>query len=45
VLAVAIMFAGYSYRVHVEERALQESFGEPYRAYMRHTGRFFPRVR
>ena len=44
-LAVAILFAGYSYRVHVEERALQDVFGEPYRAYMRRTGRFFPRVR
>ena len=44
-LAAAIMFAGYSYRVYVEEQALQESFGEPYRAYKRHTGRFFPRVR
>jgi len=32
----------YGYRVVVEERALAESLGEPYRAYMRRTRRFIP---
>ncbi len=44
-LAITIVFIGYSYRVHVEERAMLEAFGDQYRDYMRHTGRFFPRVR
>jgi len=45
-LAVSILIpvAVYSYRVHVEERALVESLGEPYRAYMQTHKRFIPFV-
>jgi protein-S-isoprenylcysteine O-methyltransferase Ste14 len=34
----------YVYRVHVEERALLSTLGEPYRAYMQRTKRFIPMV-
>ena len=36
--------AAYAYRVWAEERALVETIGEPYRAYMRRTKRFVPWV-
>jgi protein-S-isoprenylcysteine O-methyltransferase Ste14 len=36
--------ATYSYRVAVEERALLETIGEPYGAYMRERKRFIPYV-
>ena len=42
--ALAIALASYSYRVKVEERVLLEAFGEEYRAYMRKSGRFLPRI-
>ena len=45
VLAMTIALIGYSYRVYVEERVLLEAFGDKYRDYMRHTGRFVPRIR
>ena len=32
-------------RAPIEEQQLIERFGEEYRAYMRRTGRFFPRLR
>jgi len=35
-------FLGIAYRVAVEERALREALGQPYRAYMAHTRRFIP---
>ncbi len=35
---------GYSYRVHVEEQALCEALGQPYRDYMKRTRRFIPFV-
>jgi protein-S-isoprenylcysteine O-methyltransferase Ste14 len=35
-------FAGYSYRVLVEEQALRTSLGQPYVEYMHHTKRFIP---
>lgn len=35
---------GYGYRVHVEERALLQVLGEPYRAYMERTKRFIPKL-
>ena len=34
----------YSYRVSVEERALLETIGEPYGAYMKECKRFIPYV-
>ena len=43
-VVVACTFAGFSYRVHVEERALREAIGEPYRHYMRRTRRFIPYI-
>ena len=43
-LALAVIFAGYSYRVHVEERAMLEAFGEQYRDFMRRSGRFLPHI-
>lgn len=45
-LSVAVALTGaivaYAYRVHVEEQALAEILGEPYRAYMARTKRFIP---
>jgi protein-S-isoprenylcysteine O-methyltransferase Ste14 len=47
-VSVAIILAAaalsYGYRVRVEERALVETLGEPYRAYMRRTKRFIPMI-
>jgi protein-S-isoprenylcysteine O-methyltransferase Ste14 len=47
-MSVAVVLAGailaYSYRVHVEERALLQTLGEPYRAYMQRTKRFIPKL-
>jgi protein-S-isoprenylcysteine O-methyltransferase Ste14 len=40
VLATAVVV--YFYRVRIEERALIETLGEPYRAYMQQTRRFVP---
>jgi protein-S-isoprenylcysteine O-methyltransferase Ste14 len=33
---------GLLYRVRVEERALVDALGQPYRDYMRHSKRFIP---
>jgi protein-S-isoprenylcysteine O-methyltransferase Ste14 len=33
---------GHHYRVHIEEKALMQTIGQPYIAYMRHTKRFIP---
>ncbi|HYM51460.1 MAG TPA: isoprenylcysteine carboxylmethyltransferase family protein [Candidatus Limnocylindrales bacterium] len=41
-LAFLFPLAGYAYRIRVEERALQDGLGEPYRAYMRRTSRLIP---
>lgn len=44
---VVVLCAGilaYSYRVHIEERALLQTLGEPYRAYMQRTKRFVPKL-
>ncbi len=35
---------GLSYRIHVEERVLQEHLGQQYQEYMRHTKRLIPFV-
>jgi len=37
-----IVFIGFNYRAHVEERMLVAALGEPYREYMRDTKRFIP---
>lgn len=37
-----MQFVAYSIRIAVEERALAEGIGEPYRAYMRRTKRIVP---
>jgi protein-S-isoprenylcysteine O-methyltransferase Ste14 len=36
--------ATYAYRVAIEERALLDTIGEPYRAYMKERKRFIPYV-
>ena len=38
------VFAGHLYRVRVEEEALSQAIGQPYREYMQHTKRFIPWV-
>jgi protein-S-isoprenylcysteine O-methyltransferase Ste14 len=43
-LAFLIPMVGYAYRIRVEERALIDGLGEPYRAYMRRTRRLIPFV-
>lgn len=43
-ILVAASFVGYSYRVHVEERALCDALGSAYRDYMKRTRRFVPYV-
>ncbi|HKD44563.1 MAG TPA: isoprenylcysteine carboxylmethyltransferase family protein [Candidatus Angelobacter sp.] len=47
-ISVAILLSAavltYAYRVRVEERALLEALGEPYRSYMGRTKRFIPMV-
>lgn len=42
VIMLAGGLIGLLYRVRVEERALVEALGRPYRDYMRHTKRFIP---
>jgi protein-S-isoprenylcysteine O-methyltransferase Ste14 len=37
-----LVVSAYAYRIWVEERALAEDLGEPYRAYMRRTKRVIP---
>jgi protein-S-isoprenylcysteine O-methyltransferase Ste14 len=44
ILMVGPALFTYSYRVRVEERALLEVIGEPYRDYMRRTKRFVPMI-
>jgi protein-S-isoprenylcysteine O-methyltransferase Ste14 len=43
ILTIATI-AAYSYRVAVEERALLDTIGEPYRAYMKERKRFIPYI-
>lgn len=44
VLLTIAGIATYMYRVTIEERALAEAIGEPYRSYMKETKRFIPYV-
>ena len=45
-ISVAVLFlvpvAAYGYRIHVEEQALLETLGAPYREYMNRTKRLIP---
>jgi protein-S-isoprenylcysteine O-methyltransferase Ste14 len=43
-ISFLLPIAGYAYRIRVEERALIEGLGEPYRAYMHRTRRLIPFV-
>jgi hypothetical protein len=40
VASVAFTFAGYAYRIHVEDAKLVAAFGEPYKNYCRDMQRF-----
>jgi len=44
VLTLTPVVLTYGYRVRVEERALVETIGEPYREYMQRTKRFVPMI-
>lgn len=44
VLLTIATIATYRYRVMIEERALVEAIGEPYRSYMKETKRFIPHI-
>jgi protein-S-isoprenylcysteine O-methyltransferase len=44
VLLAIASIATYAYRVTIEERALLDTIGEPYRDYMRETKRFIPYI-
>ena len=43
-LVTVVAIASYSYRVVIEERALLDTIGEPYGAYMRECKRFIPYI-
>ena len=43
VLLICVL-AGHLYRVHIEEKALIQTIGQPYVEYMHHTWRFIPLV-
>lgn len=40
----ALSFIGLLWRVPKEEQMMIEAFGDEYKAYMQHTGRFFPKL-
>ena len=44
VCIVVLSIAGLLWRVPREEQMMIEAFGEEYRNYMQHTGRFFPKL-
>jgi protein-S-isoprenylcysteine O-methyltransferase Ste14 len=41
-LVLILCFAGFFYRMQIEERVLLEVFGDEYREYIEHTWRIFP---
>ena len=43
-LAMASAWFGFQYRIHHEEKALQEQYGEEYVAYRSKTGMWFPKL-
>jgi protein-S-isoprenylcysteine O-methyltransferase Ste14 len=42
VTLLVCVLSGHMYRVHVEEKALIQTVGQPYMTYMHHTKRFIP---
>ncbi len=44
VVVCLISIVGLFYRVPKEEQMMIEAFGDEYKAYMQHTGRFFPKL-
>ncbi len=44
VAACLLAIAGLLWRVPREEQMMLEAFGDEYKAYMQHTGRFFPKL-
>lgn len=45
IIYLAPLLVMYITRVELEEKMMTERFGEPYREYMKRTGRLFPRLR
>lgn len=45
IIYLAPLLVMYITRVSLEEKMMIDRFGEPYREYMKHTGRLFPRFR
>lgn len=45
VISPVLLLVMYLMRVSPEEKTMIERFGEPYRQYMKRTGRFLPRFR
>ena len=44
IVTAAVLIGVYAYRIHAEERMLDEHFGDAYRAYKTHTWRLVPFV-
>lgn len=44
IVLLTFVLAGHLYRVHVEEKALIKTIGQPYIEYMHHTKRFIPMI-
>ncbi|KMP11948.1 hypothetical protein UZ36_02600 [Candidatus Nitromaritima sp. SCGC AAA799-C22] len=44
ILGMLLAWGGFQYRIHHEEKALAEQFGEEYQAYRSRTGMWFPRT-
>ncbi len=44
IVLLMLVLAGHMYRVHIEEKALIETIGQPYIEYMHHTKRFIPMI-
>lgn len=44
IVLLMLVLAGHIYRVHIEEKALIETIGQPYIEYMHHTKRFIPMI-
>lgn len=44
IVLLMLVLAGHMYRVHIEEKALIETIGQPYIEYMHRTKRFIPMI-